>query len=53
MLIVKHKADAPDGWREADVFGAGQVVQNNLWLGLGGHSVLCSNKGLVKEVKCK
>ena len=44
MLIVKHEADAPDSGREADVLGAGQVVQNNLGLGLGGHTVLRSNK---------
>jgi hypothetical protein len=37
MLIVKHKTDAPDNGREADVLGAVQVVQTNLGLGLGGH----------------
>jgi hypothetical protein len=42
MLIVKHEADAPDNGREADVLGTGQVVQDNLWFGLGGHVVLCS-----------
>jgi len=26
LLIVKHEADAPNTGREADVFGAGQVV---------------------------
>ena len=31
-LIVKHEADAPDNWREADVLGAGQIVQNNIRL---------------------
>lgn len=40
LLIVKHDADAPDNRREADVLGTGQVVQDNLRLGLGGHSVL-------------
>jgi hypothetical protein len=44
MLIVKHEANAPDSWREADVLGAGQVVQNNLGLGLGGHVVLRFNR---------
>ena len=51
MLIVKHKADAPDNGREADVLGASQVVQNNLRLGLGGHVVLRSNEDSVEEVK--
>jgi hypothetical protein len=50
MLIVKYEADAPDSGREADVLGAGQVVQNNLGLGLGGHVVLRSLK-LVQRVK--
>ena len=52
MLIVKHEADAPDNGREADVLGAGQVIQNNLGLGLGGHIVLRSNKDSIEEVKC-
>jgi hypothetical protein len=42
ILVVKHEADAPDNGREADVLVAGQVVQNNLGLGLGGHVVLRS-----------
>jgi hypothetical protein len=25
-FIVKHEADTPDNWREADVLGGGQVV---------------------------
>lgn len=52
MLIVKHKANAPDSWREADVLGAGQVVQNNLGLGLGGHVVLRFNKDSIEEIEC-
>lgn len=52
MLIVKHEADAPDGWREADVLGAGQVVQNNLGLGLGSHVVLRFNTDSIEETKC-
>jgi hypothetical protein len=52
MLIVKHEADAPDNGREADVLGAGQVVQNNLGLGLGGHVVLRSNEDSIEEIKC-
>jgi hypothetical protein len=52
MLIVKHEADAPDNRREADVLGTGQVVQNNLRLGLGGHVVLRSNKDSIEEIKC-
>lgn len=54
MLIVKHKTDSPDSGREADVLGAGQVVQNNLGLGLGGHVVLHvrSPKRSIEEVKC-
>jgi hypothetical protein len=50
MLIVEHEADAPDNGREADVLGAGQVVQNDLGLGLGGHVVLCFNENLVEEI---
>lgn len=52
MLIVKHEADAPDSRREADVLSTGQVVQNNLGLGLGGHAELRSNRDSIKEVKC-
>jgi hypothetical protein len=52
MLIVKHEADAPDSGRETDVLGAGQVVQNNLGLDLGGHIVLRSNEDSVGEIKC-
>ncbi len=52
MLIVKHEADAPDSGREADVLGAGQVIQNNLGLGFGGHVVLRSNEDSIEERKC-
>jgi hypothetical protein len=52
MLIVKHKADAPDSGREANVLGAGQVIQNNLRLSLGGHVVLRSNEDSIEEIKC-
>lgn len=52
LLIVKHETDAPDSRREADVLNAGQVVQNNLGLGLGGHVVLRSNEDLIEEIKC-
>lgn len=38
-LVVEHQADTPDGGGEANVLGTGQVVQNNLGLGLGGHIV--------------
>lgn len=48
-LIIKHEADTPDNGRETDVFGAGQVVQNNLWLGLDGHVVLCSIKSQLRK----
>jgi hypothetical protein len=47
-LIVKHEADAPDNGREADILGAGQVVQNNLGLDLGGHVVLRSDNNSIK-----
>ena len=50
MLIVEHEADAPDNGREADVLGAGQVVQNDLRLGLGGHVMLCFNENLVEAI---
>ena len=52
MLIVKHEADAPDNRREADVLGAGQVVQNNLGLGLGGHVVLRSHEDSREDLRC-
>jgi hypothetical protein len=39
LLIVKHEAGAPDGGGEADIFGASQVIENNLGLGLCGHVV--------------
>ena len=42
MLVIKHETDAPDDGREADVLDTGQVVQNNVGLGLGGHAVLRS-----------
>lgn len=44
MLIVKYEADAPDGRRETDILGAGQVVQNNFVLGLDGHLVIRSTE---------
>lgn len=50
-LIVKHEADAPDNRREADILGAGQVVQNNLGFSWGGHIVLRSNKNSIKDIK--
>lgn len=52
MLIIKNEADAPDGGREADVLGTGQVVQNNLGLALGGHIVLRFNKNSTAKTKC-
>ena len=53
MLIVKHKADAPDNRREADVLGTGQVVQNDLGLGLGSHFVLRSNEeSIIEDRNC-
>ena len=50
MLIVKHEADAPDNGREADVLDTGQVVQDNVGLGLGGHAVLCFNDDSIEEM---
>ena len=52
ILVVKHEADTPDNGREADVLGAGQVVQNNLGLSLGGHVVLHSNQDSIEKIKC-
>ena len=52
MLIVKHEADAPDNGREADVLDTGQVVQNNVGLGLGGHAVPRSNEDSIEEIMC-
>ena len=52
MLIIKHEADAPDNGREADVLDTGQVVQNNVGLGLGGHAVLRSKEDLFEERMC-
>ena len=52
MLVIKHEADAPDNRREADVLGAGQIIQNNLGLGLGSHVVLRSNEDSIGEVDC-
>jgi hypothetical protein len=51
MLIVKHEADALDNRREADVLGAGQVVQNNLGLGFGSH-VMQHREVSIDEVQC-
>ena len=39
LLVVQHEADTPDGGREADVLGAGQVVEDNLSFVLGCHVV--------------
>lgn len=51
LLIVEHKADTPDNRREADVLGAGQVVQNNLGLALGCHVALCYNEDSTEDIK--
>ena len=40
LLVVEHEADPPYDGREADVLSAGQIVQHNLGLILGGHAVL-------------
>lgn len=52
IFIIKHEADAPDNRREADILDAGQVVQNNLGLGLGGHVMICSNEDSIEQMKC-
>lgn len=42
FLVVEHHPDTPDNGREANVFGAGQVIQYNLWLACGRHVVMMS-----------
>ena len=37
IFIVEHEANAPDNGREADVLSTGQVVQNDIGFGVGGH----------------
>jgi hypothetical protein len=41
-FIVEHETDAPYGRGKTNIFGAGQVVQNDLWLCLRCHSVVLS-----------
>lgn len=52
-LIVKHETDTPDSRGEADMLSAGQVVQNYLGLGWGGH-VGATNliEISIEKVKC-
>ena len=52
LLVVQHETDAPDDRREADVLGAGQVVQNNFGLDLGGHAVVQSDKDAIEGSRC-
>jgi hypothetical protein len=52
-LVVKHEADAPDNRGEADVLYAGQVVQNDLRCGLGGHLGATLHYDLNEEVEGK
>lgn len=50
-LIIKHEADAPDYRREADILGAGQVIQNNV-VGIRSHVELQVDKNSDQGVKC-
>lgn len=52
LFIVQQKADAPHYRREANVLGAGQVVQHNLWVRLGCHICLLFT-GEKKVVECE
>lgn len=39
-LVIEHQTDGPDGGAEADTLGAGQVIENDVFLILRGHYVL-------------